>query len=122
MGVAKKLTNRVGKFNYEMPENVEYINTQTLMNMFGDAVQTVKIMYISKKSKYGPSGIIGILASNGVHYWINTPNHIVKHIQTLREDPDTYAQVNDNKLGIKPYTYELADNDIHYSLEFVDIE
>lgn len=121
MGVAGKLTSRHGKFHYEMNEDAKYIDTKQLYQLFNDQVCIVKVMYVSNKGKYGPSGVIGVVDPYGLDRWINTPKHIVKDIETLRADADTYTQADNNQLGVKAYQYDL-NGDIHYSLSFVDIE
>lgn len=116
MGVASKY-NRGKKFDFEIPENFQYVSLHDLFNNNGsDFVYDVRAIYINKKSKYGESPVI--VTSNEL---VNLPKHLTDTVKEMLADSELVTSINNHTFGFQIYTYETSNRkELCYSVNWVD--
>lgn len=117
MSFASKRNKDVKKFDIDT-EGFEYYNLDDLYEENGEDYQYIlKGFYINKKSKYGDAPVAITL-----DYFVNLPQHMLDTVKEICADADDVADINNDKVGFKIYSYE---DEKHkktcYSIRFEDI-
>lgn len=108
--------NKGFKFNFQITEGHEYISLRELVSQGKiDEVQTVRGLYINKKSRYGDAPV-AVTATQ----LINLPSHLLDTAISMMNDSDVVELANAGKLGFKIYEYS-GKNGIGYSVNWVEL-
>ena len=106
--------NKQRLFNHELPEEAEYFKIDELVKKGIEEV-TVRGFYINTKSFFGESAVL--ITDD---YYINLPQHFVKTVKGIEEDPQAVAMINQGKVKAEFYSYETKKYGTCYSLNLVD--
>lgn len=112
MKLLKDLNKGVIKFNYELGEHT-FISLEDLAKQVGDTPQTVRMIYINKKSKFGDSPVVVT-----DEYLVNMPKHLMDSVNTILDEQHYIDHINNGNLAFIPYAYEYGDGKIGYSINW----
>lgn len=105
-------------FDYQMPENAEFISLKDLYEQNGtDYTYVLTGMYISTKGKFGEQPVL-LTPTN----FVNAPKHLVDTVKDIVSDEEIVKQINSGNAGFKIQKY--TDKNFGkecYSVEFVDL-
>ena len=88
-------------FFYDYKSDFEFIKPAQLKELDANAVYTVRAVYISDTSLYGPSAVICI---DG--YRINAPAHMTKIVEDVLDCHRSVNLINEGKVGVTFTEYE----------------
>lgn len=111
MSFAKKL-NKV-TFKYET-KGKDFVKLQDLVM---GKVYEIKAVFINKKSKFGPSPVIGLDTC-----MVDLPAHCIDDVEAILSDPDMIDDINNGKAGFSVVTYQDKNDVTRYSVNWEDIE
>ena len=123
MGIASKYNKQGNRFDYQMPEGVEFtfVKASELFELpQNEAGVIVRAMYINTKGKYDDHGV---LICKDPAILIDCPTHMTDSIKEMIKDDEAVEQINAGKLGVKAYKYETknAASGYAFGLEFFDL-
>lgn len=113
MSFAKKY-NKNNVYNFKFDESTEYI---TLKELCENNVEYLRLngFYKNRNSKFGKN-YVAVCDK----WLINLPKHMNETIEEINKDVEAIADINDGKVGIKPYQYN-KENKACYSINFIDL-
>ena len=101
MGIASKY-NHGQTYNYTMPEGAEFRGLEDLYKEHDpNTIFPVYGFFINRKGMYGDNPVA---LSNG--FFISLPEHLLKDVQDIMNDPEATEQINGGGLGLQIRSYE----------------
>ena len=111
MSFAKKLNKVVFKYDAKGKDFVK------LGDLVRGKVYQIKAVFINKKSKFGPSPVIGLDTC-----LVDLPAHCLDDVEAILADPEIIDSINEGKAGFSVVTYEDKNGITRYSVNWEDIE
>lgn len=113
---AKRFNTPTANFDFEMPENHEYIDLRSLASQRGlDEAYVVRMLYINKKGKFGDNPVVVT-----DDHLVNLPSHLLETVKDILTDAPSISMINNGEVGFKIYQYNNQFGD-QYSIEWIDI-
>ena len=110
MSFAKKLNKVVFKYEAKGKDFVK------LGDLVKGKVYQIKAVFINKKSKFGPSPVIGLETC-----LVDLPTHCLEDVEEILADPELIDCINDGKAGFSVVTYEEKNGSTSYCVNGEDI-
>lgn len=116
MGIADKYNVGTERFNFNIPEEFEFINLKELYEENGrDMGYVIMAFFINTKGKYGDNPVIAT-----DKHLVNIPSHMTDSMKDMRKDDEVIQEINKAKVGFKIYEYS-NDYGLNYSIQFIDL-
>jgi len=106
--------NKNSVYNFKFDDSNEYT---TLKELYDNNVGYLRLngFYKNRHSKFGVN-YVAVCDK----WLINLPKHMNDTVEKISKDVEAIADINDGKVGIKPYQYN-KENKACYSINFIDL-
>lgn len=111
-----EMFNNSAKFTYNADNNTYIGITDFLKDHDKMITYQVHGMFVTKNGKYRPYGIVILDGFN-----LRVPNHIIKAIEAIRNDPEAVKLVNEGHCGLKFREYDDKNGVTRMTVDFVDV-
>lgn len=108
--------NKGNRFNFQTPDDFEYINLNQLDNLYPGKKHQVNALYINTKSRYGHAPVV----VTDTHI-VNLPSHLLDTVKSLLNVSEFIDGVNNQEVGFTIYQYE-GTNGSGYSVNWVRLD
>ena len=115
----KHNTGNAASFTYKQIENPAYVKVKDLYQAgHVDKETAIKVRgcFISNKGRFGKSGV---LVCDGFN--VNLPKHMTEDIESILQDPDDIASINNECVGFFTYPYKDSQGGTSYGVTWVDL-
>ena len=112
-------TSSSNMFTFKQIENAPYVKCKQLYDEgYREGVKTFVILgtFVNEASRYGRSAA---LICDG--FYISLPEHMIKKVDEILQDPEAIADINARKVGGYIYKYQNRNGGDSYSVTFVDL-
>lgn len=108
--------NKGGRFNFEIPEEFEFVSLEDLYKKNGEKeAYFIMAYFFHNKGKFGKQTVIAT-----TNELVNAPSHLTEMFEEMRNDSEVVDAVNNAKLGFTIYEYQNSYG-TNYSLSLIDM-